>query len=143
MIGNVASFQRNTRTNKSLLSKELDKFVNLFSALAILMGLIFFLIGTVITGSDYLLYNFMTGFIIVIVATLPQGLPATVMSQLAIIAQRMNKKHVYIKNLDVVDELGAATVIATDKTGTLTEDVMILTDLWYNKRHYMGSFFLG
>lgn len=37
------------------------------------------------------------------------------MSQLAIIAQRMSKKHVYIKNLDVVDELGAATVIATDK----------------------------
>jgi P-type E1-E2 ATPase len=61
------------------------------------------------------------------------------MSQLAIIAQRMSKKHVYIKNLDVIDELGAATVIATDKTGTLTEDVMILTDLWYNKRHYMGK----
>lgn len=142
MIGNVANFQRNVRANESLLSKQLTKFVNLFSLLAIVMGLIFFIIGSVISGSEYLLYNFMTGFIIVIVANVPQGLPATVMSQLAIIAQRMKKKNVFIKNLDVVDELGAATVIATDKTGTLTEDVMIMTDLWYNKRHYMGEFFI-
>jgi sodium/potassium-transporting ATPase subunit alpha len=139
MIGNVANFQRNVRANESLLSKELNKFVNLFSAVAIIMGVMFFVVGTVITGPQYILHNFMTGFIIVIVANIPQGLPATVMSQLAIIAQRMSKKHVYIKNLDVVDELGAATVIATDKTGTLTEDVMIVTDLWYNRRHYMGE----
>ncbi|KAH7706604.1 Protein CATP-1 b [Aphelenchoides avenae] len=56
------------------------------------------------------------------------------MSQLAIIARRMAKKNVYIKRLDVIDELGAATVIATDKTGTLTKNLMMVTDLWYNRK---------
>lgn len=73
MIGNVANFQRNIRTSKSLLSSQLERFVKLFSAVAVLMGLLFFVIGTAISGSQYLLYNFMTGFIIVIVANIPQG----------------------------------------------------------------------
>lgn len=73
MIGNVANFQRNIRTNKSLLSSQLERFVKMFSAVAILMGLVFFIIGTAIAGTQYLLYNFMTGFIIVIVANIPQG----------------------------------------------------------------------
>lgn len=71
-------------------------------------------------------------------ANVPQGLPPTVMSQLAIIARRMAKKNAYIKKPDVIDELGAATVIATDKAGTLTKNLMVLTDLWYNKQHHSG-----
>jgi len=64
------------------------------------------------------------------VANVPQGLPAMLMSQLAIIARRLAKKNMFIKKLDVIDELGAATVVATDKTGTLTQNLMILTDMW-------------
>ncbi|KAI6243465.1 Cation-ATPase-N domain-containing protein [Aphelenchoides fujianensis] len=144
MIGEAAIIQSTgrRRPTESQLSRELNKFVHLWSIVAIVSGLLFFITGTVISGGQHLLGNFMTGFIIVIVANIPQGLPATVMSQLAIIAQRMSKKHVYIKNLDVVDELGAATVIATDKTGTLTENVMITTDLWYNRRHHMVDRFV-
>jgi len=50
-----------------------------------------------------------------------------VMSQLAIIARRMAKKNVFIKKLDVIDELGATSVIVSDKSGTLTQNLMILT----------------
>jgi P-type E1-E2 ATPase len=52
----------------------------------------------------------------------------------------MAKKNVFIKKLDIIDELGAATVIATDKTGTLTQNLMILTDMWYNRRYFSGIF---
>ncbi|KAI6198438.1 Cation-ATPase-N domain-containing protein [Aphelenchoides besseyi] len=142
MIGEAAIMQSTSRNTESKLRKELKRFVHLWSIVAVVSGLLFFFTGTVISRGQHLLTNFMTGFIIVIVANIPQGLPATVMSQLAIIAQRMSKKHVYIKNLDVVDELGAATVIATDKTGTLTENVRICTDLWYNKRHHMVDRFV-
>jgi P-type E1-E2 ATPase len=97
------------------------------------------------------LYHFVTGFLIIMfgplpsflsinlphlfcsVANVPQGLPAMLMSQLAIIARRLAKKNMFIKKLDVIDELGAATVIATDKTGTLTQNLMILTDMWFGK----------
>lgn len=64
------------------------------------------------------------------------------MSQLAIIARRLAKKGVYIKKLDVIDELGATTVVATDKTGSLTQNSMVVTDLWYNRRHHAGIIFI-
>lgn len=65
-----------------------------------------------------------------------------VMSQLAIIARRMAKKNVFIKKLDVIDELGAATVICADKTGTLTQNLMTLTDMWYNRRYFSSNFLI-
>lgn len=54
----------------------------------------------------------------------------------------MAKKNVYIKKLDIIDELGAATLVCTDKTGTLTQNLMILTDMWYNKRHFSSKLFV-
>lgn len=89
---------------------------------------------------ENILDHFITGFLVIIVANVPQGLPAMVMSQLAIIARRMANKNVFIKKLDIIDELGAATVVATDKTGTITQNLMVLTDIWYNRRHYTGEF---
>ncbi|CAD5209750.1 unnamed protein product [Bursaphelenchus xylophilus] len=136
LLGNIASIQGNVVINESLLQKEIAKFVQLISIIALSMGVIFFLIGIVVARFENILFHFVTGFLIIIVANVPQGLPAMVMSQLAIIARRMAKKNVFIKKLDVIDELGATTVVATDKTGTLTENLMILTDLWYNSRHY-------
>src|SRR5262245_32558437 len=67
-----------------------------------------------------------------------QGLPGTVTSQLAIIARRMAKKNVFLKRLDIVETFGAATVIASDKTGTLTKNDMTVSDLWYSNRYTSG-----
>ncbi|KAF7630783.1 Cation_ATPase_N domain-containing protein [Meloidogyne graminicola] len=115
MLGNFTHLQSTVKLTETLLQKEIAKFVQFISIIALSMGVIFFLIGCVVTN----------------VANVPQGLPAMLMSQLAIIARRMAKK-----NLDIIDELGAATVIATDKTGTLTQNLMILTDMWYNRRFF-------
>ena len=60
----------------------------------------------------------------------PEGLPATLTSCLAITAKRMAARHVAIKRLDVIQSLGSATVICTDKTGTLTQNRMSVTHLW-------------
>jgi sodium/potassium-transporting ATPase subunit alpha len=55
----------------------------------------------------------------------------TVTTQLSIIAKRMAKRNVYMKQLDLIETFGSATVIASDKTGTLTKNIMTVTDLWY------------
>nr|CAD2201092.1 unnamed protein product [Meloidogyne enterolobii] len=136
MLGNFTHLQSTVKLTETLLQKEIAKFVQFISIIALSMGVIFFLIGCVVTRFDNVLYHFVTGFLIIIVANVPQGLPAMLMSQLAIIARRMAKKNVFIKKLDIIDELGAATVIATDKTGTLTQNLMILTDMWYNRRYF-------
>jgi Ca2+-transporting ATPase len=64
------------------------------------------------------------------VAAVPEGLPAIVTIALAIGVQRMAARHVLIRRLPAVETLGCATVICTDKTGTLTTGVMTVRELW-------------
>jgi Ca2+-transporting ATPase len=64
------------------------------------------------------------------VAAVPEGLPAIVTIALAIGVQRMVTRHVLVRKLPAVETLGCATVICTDKTGTLTTGVMTVRELW-------------
>jgi sodium/potassium-transporting ATPase subunit alpha len=72
---------------KSTLEIEIDKFVRFIATLALSMAFIFFLIGCVVTHFKNVLQIFISGFLVVIVANIPQGLPATVTSQVCTIVQ--------------------------------------------------------
>jgi sodium/potassium-transporting ATPase subunit alpha len=116
--------------NDTTLEVEVKRFVFIISLIAFGMAVIFFVIG-VAQGQD-VLFTFINGFITVIIANVPQGLPATVTSCLAIASQRLAKRNVLVKRLATVETLGAANVICSDKTGTLTENKMTVTNLWFD-----------
>jgi sodium/potassium-transporting ATPase subunit alpha len=140
IIGQIASLTTDQKEKESSLEKQVTKFVRFITILALSMATIVFLIGAVVSNFRHLLSLFINGFLVVIVANVPQGLPATLTSQLTIIARRMAKKNVFLKKLDVIEAFGAATVIASDKTGTLTKNIMTVTDLWYNQQYMTGMF---
>ncbi|KAF8367537.1 catp-1 [Pristionchus pacificus] len=139
VLGAIAQIHHDIPLPESKLQKELRSFANFITLLAIGMATVVFLIGCFVAKFENVLDHFVVGFLVIIVANVPQGLPATVMSQLRINARRMAAKNVYIKKLDLIDELGATTVICSDKTGTLTMNQMIVTDLWYNRKLISGS----
>jgi len=60
------------------------------------------------------------------------GLPATVVSALTITAKRLSSLNVFVKELNSVETLGSCTVIASDKTGTLTQNKMSVSRLWFD-----------
>ncbi|CAF4210956.1 unnamed protein product [Adineta steineri] len=73
-----------------------------------------------------------------VVAFIPEGLPAAVTLVLTIVAKRMYKQKVLVKSLATVETFNNVSIIATDKTGTLTMNQMTITAiLWGNQGEYM------
>ena len=130
------------------LQKEVGKFVKIIGLLGLSMGAIVFTIGclryklTVKEGEEdgkKYLNLFVNGFIIIIIANVPQGLPATVILCLTIIAKRLASKQIFVKKLECIETLGSASVIASDKTGTLTMNQMTVEHLWFDGQLYSAD----
>ena len=107
--------------------KEIDVMARTVSIIAMVCGVALFFMGKVL-GLDWVgALLFALG---VMVALVPEGLPATLSVALSVGVQRMAKAKALIKNLGAVETLGSTNVIATDKTGTLTKAEMTVKAVW-------------
>ena len=115
LIGQIAGLAGATKKEDTTLQREIKIFVKTLTIFSVFLGAVFFIIGMA-RGQNWI-YAFINGFIVVMIACVPEGLPMTVVSCLTITARRLGEKNVFVKQLQSVETLGSITVIATDKTG--------------------------
>ena len=126
-MGKIAGMIMQEETQSTPLQKKLAETGKLLGigALGICMGI--FLIGVI--RQIPVFEMFMTS-VSLAVAAIPEGLPAIVTIMLAIGVQRMAERKAVVKRLPAVETLGSATVICSDKTGTLTQNNMKVTEVY-------------
>ncbi len=128
-FGNIARLTQAAREPLSPLQKEILRLSRLVALFATLLGAVFFLIGQAIGLSFWENLVFAIG---IIVANVPEGLLPTVTLSLAMATQRMAKKNALVRHLPAVETLGAASVICSDKTGTLTQNRMSVRQVFFS-----------
>lgn len=134
VMGRIAALTSTLEDDSvSPIKKEVNHFVAIISGVAIVLGIGFFIIGLIL-GTD-IISNlvFMIG---IIVANVPEGLILTVLVCLSLTAQRMFSSNVLVKDLEGVETLGSTTCICSDKTGTLTQNIMTVQKVCYDNTRY-------
>jgi len=126
-FGRIAHLTQSAPPHVSPLQREIARLSRLIGLLALLLGVIFFLIGRGMGLSFWENFIFAIG---IIVANVPEGLLPTVTLSLAMATQRMARRNALVRHMPAVETLGSATVICTDKTGTLTGNRMEVSRLY-------------
>ena len=126
-MGQIAHLLQSAETNTTPLQRRLEQLGKILIVTALILTIIVVLTG-ILQGND--LYTMFLAGVSLAVAAIPEGLPAIVTVALSLGVQRMIKKRAIVRKLPAVETLGCASVICSDKTGTMTQNKMTVTKLW-------------
>ena len=126
-VGRIASMLTSNKKEMTPLEQKLDQLGKILGVAALVSVTVIFLIG--VYNQKPLLELFMSS-VSLAVAVIPESLPAVATIVMAMGVQRLAKRNAIIRNLSSVETLGGATVICSDKTGTLTQNKMTVTKTW-------------
>ena len=116
-IGKIADSMNQTKEEKSPLTIRVEKLSKQISALVLIIAIV---IATVLIIKDVPYDEIFLSVIALAVSAMPEGLPLALTMALTIASNKMAKKNVIVRKLNAAESLGSCTVIASDKTGTLT-----------------------
>merc|ERR1712179_546395 len=131
VMGRIAGLASGLEGGQTPIAKEIEHFIHIITAVAVFLGVSFFIIAFILG------YNWLDAVIFligIIVANVPEGLLATVTVCLTLTAKRMASKNCLVKNLEAVETLGSTSCICSDKTGTLTQNRMTVAHMWYDNK---------
>lgn len=131
-VGKIADMLQHAGETETPMSKRLNQLGRLLGIVALSICAVIFVVGVLYGNS--VISMFMTA-VSLAVAAIPEGLPAVSTIVLAMGVQRMVKRNAIIRTLPSVETLGSATVICSDKTGTLTQNRMTIVEAYVNHKH--------
>ncbi|AZN42084.1 calcium-translocating P-type ATPase, SERCA-type [Paenibacillus albus] len=126
-MGKIANLIQQTESMETPLQHRLEQLGKILIIVALALTVMVVLAGILHGQPPYEM--FLAG-VSLAVAAIPEGLPAIVTIALALGVQRMIKRRAIVRKLPSVETLGCASVICSDKTGTLTQNKMTVTKLW-------------
>ncbi len=132
-LGLIATMLQSVETEETPLQKKLEQLGKTLGWACLAICAIVFAVGWIRGGEP--LEMFMVAVSLAI-AAVPEGLPAIVTISLALGMREMVRRHALIRHLASVETLGSATVICSDKTGTLTQNEMTVTRIWTDHQFF-------
>uniref|UniRef100_A0A6G1SMS1 Na(+)/K(+)-exchanging ATPase n=1 Tax=Aceria tosichella TaxID=561515 RepID=A0A6G1SMS1_9ACAR len=133
MMGHIAGLTAQLESNETPIALEIGHFIKIITSVSCIIGTIFFILALV---NGYHWLDAVIFLIGIIVANVPEGLLATVTVCLTLTASKMANRHCLVKNLEAVETLGSTSVICSDKTGTLTKNIMTVSHCWYDNHMF-------
>ncbi|EFN77354.1 sodium/potassium-transporting ATPase subunit alpha-2 [Harpegnathos saltator] len=133
MIGRLAGLTSHLPKIETPIAKEIRHFVEIITFVAILFGVIFFGLSLMLEPNIVRAFTYLLG---IVIANVPEVLLVTVTTCLTLTAQKMANKNCLVKNLEAVETLGSTSTICSDKTGTLTQNKMSVSNLWFGHTRY-------
>lgn len=130
-VGRIADMLQQTVNTETPMNRRLEQLGKVLGIAALIICAVIFIVGVLYGNS--VLSMFMTA-VSLAVAAIPEGLPAVSTVVLAIGVQRLVKRNAIIRTLPSVETLGSATVICSDKTGTLTQNKMTVVEAYVNHK---------
>lgn len=130
-VGLIAEMLQAVHQEQTPLQRRLEELGRWLGWAALVICGVVFLVGW-LRGQDAL--HMFEVAVTLAIAAVPEGLPAVVTIALALGMREMIQRNALIRRLSSVETLGSATVIGSDKTGTLTQNAMTVTDVWVDGR---------
>ena len=132
-IGKIAALLSNTKEELTPLQKKMNEISRILTWVVVAIGMIMVLLGLV-QGTPWLEIFILA--VSLAVAAIPEGMVAAITIVLSIGVQNMAKKNSIIRKMSSVETLGATEIICSDKTGTLTQNKMTVTNVSVNLKEY-------
>lgn len=132
-MGKIANLLQNIEKEKSPIKEKLSSLGKVLVVLCIIICILVTTLG-IIRGQDK--YQMFLLGLSLAVAAIPEGLPAIVTVALALGVSRMLKRNALVRRLPAVETLGCTSIICSDKTGTLTKNIMTVTSIYYSNKIY-------
>lgn len=126
-VGNIATSIEEVEVENTILEKKLNNLTKMLAIIGLIVCAVVLILGM---AKGMVLIPLIMTAISLSISIIPEGLPATATIVMSLGVERMAKKNALIKGLPNVETIGSATVICSDKTGTLTENKMQVVEVF-------------